>query len=324
MMGKLNILGLIATEDGVFRETNIVGEMIGNTYKKGRHAVNQFEPGARIEKPSNEQLGQVWQAISVLERQFRVVSNYDVSQDGQNPSAGGWATGQSIRELSAGANDNVREYQTAIRHSIELIDRKRLEWDEKMHASETKRIYWYEGSAKMEETYTPKIDINGDYRTKRVYGAMATFDENQKVVTGLQLLQARTMDRRTFMENLDGLDNISLILERIDQDGAKEQLLGALGAMAAEQDPKAMMALIEINKNPGNIEVIMDKLFTAEEPQMSPEEMAMMGAGGMPGGPGGPGGELAPPGPPPAVQTALTQLEAPGGGGGIQTVGRTA
>jgi hypothetical protein len=82
-----------------------------------------------------------------------------------------------------------------------------------------------------------------------------------------------------------------------------------------------MLALVEINKTPGRIDEIMDKLFTSEDPQMSPEEMAMMQAGGMPGGPpgaGGPGGGA--PGPPPAVQTILSQMEAPGGG--IQSVGQ--
>ncbi|GAG48202.1 unnamed protein product, partial [marine sediment metagenome] len=110
MMAKLNILGLIATEDAVFRETNIIGELVGNTYERGRFAVNQFEPGARIEKPTGDQLQQTWQAINVLERQFRVVAGYDVAQDGQSPNS--FATGQGIRELGSSADMNVKEYQT--------------------------------------------------------------------------------------------------------------------------------------------------------------------------------------------------------------------
>jgi hypothetical protein len=322
MMGKMNILGLIAAEDATFRETNIVGEMIGSTYERGRFAINQFEPGTQIEKPTGDQLQQTWQAINILERQFRVVSNYDVSQDGQSPNS--FATGQGIKELGAGADANVREYQTCIRHSVELIDRKRLEWDEAMHASQTKKVYWYEGGTQFEEDYTPSVDIDGDYRTRRVYGAMASFDENDKIIAGLQLMQAKAIDRRTFQENLDGLENIDLINQRIDQDQAREMMIGALGARAGTgQDPKADMALVSIVEKPADTTKTLVKLFTPEAPEMSPEEqqMAQGGPGGIPGGM--PGGEALAGGPPPGVQTVLSQMEGAGGNAGVQTVGRT-
>ena len=310
MMAKLNILGLIAAEDSVFRETNIIGELIGSEYERGRFAVNMFEPGTRIEKPTSDQLTQTFQAINVLERQFRVVAGYDVSQDGISPNS--FATGQGIRELGSSANENVKEYQTAIKHSVELIDRKRLEWEEVMHPNSKKKVYWYEGGDQFEEKYVPSKDIDKDYRTNRVYGAMATFDENSKIVAGLQLMQARVMDRRTFQENLDGFHNVSLINERIDQDMAKENLIQGLGMRFGQMDPAAGMALVEILDNPSEASTILKKLFTPEEPEMSPEEQAMIAGGGVPGQEGG--------GPPPAVQTILSQMEAPGGG--AQTVGR--
>lgn len=309
MMGKLNILGLIGVEDSTFRETNIIGEMIGETYERGRMAVNQFEPGTRVEKPSSDQIQQTFAAINTLERQFRVTAGYDVAQDGQSPNS--FATGQGIRELGTAANDNVREYQTAIKHSIELIDRKRLEWEDKMHPTKRKKVFWYEGGNHFEETYRADQDINKDYRTNREFGAMATFDENSKIITGLQLMQARVIDRRTFQEQVDGLKNVSLINERIDQDMAKEALIQGLGERMAGQDPAAAMALVEIMDKPSDATKTLKKLFTPQEPEMSPEEAAMAGAGG----PGG--AEM---GPPPAIQTVLAQMEAPGGG--VQSVGQ--
>ena len=312
MMAKLNILGLIGVEDATFRETNIVGEMVGNTYERGRFAVNQFERGTTIEKPTSDQLQQTWQAINILERQFRIGANYDVAQDGQSPNS--FATGQGIKELGSAADQNVREYQTAIKHSIELIDRKRLEWEQVMHPTTKKKVYWYEGGAQFEETYVADKDIDKDYRTKRIYGAMATFDENSKIVAGLQLVQARIMDRRTMQENLDGFENVSLINERIDQDMAKEMLLQSLGARAQQGDPAADMALVEIMDKPSGAVTTLKKLFTPQEPQMSPEEEAMMQQQGM----GGPEGATT--GPPPAVQTVLAQMEAEGGG--VQSVGQ--
>ena len=311
MMGKLNILGLIAVEDATFRETNIIGEMVGDVYERGRFAINQFEPGTRVEKPTGDQIQQTFQALNTLERQFRVVTGYPVADDGQSPNS--FATGQGIRELGTSADQNVKEYQTAIKHSMELIDRKRLEWEDKMHPTARKKVYWYEGGNHFEETYKPEQDIAKDYRTKRVYGAMATFGENDKIIAGLQLMQARVMDRRTLQENLDGLDNVSLINERIDQDMAKEQMMQGLGQRFAEQDPAAGMALAEILDNPAETTATLKKLFTPQDPAMSPEEEAMAGAG-----PGGPEGESG--GPPPAVQTILAQME--GAGGGVQSVGQ--
>ena len=308
MMAKLNILGLISVEDATFRETNIIGEMVGETYERGRKAVNLFEPGTRIEKPTGDQIQQTFQAINVLERQFRIVAGYDVAQDGQSPNS--FATGEGIRELGSSYNENVKEYQTAIKHSVELIDRKRLEWEEAMHPTARKKVYWFEGGNQFEEHYVPEKDINKDYRTRRVYGAMTTFDDSQKIVAGLQLLQARIIDRRTLQENVDGLYDLQLIDERLDQDMAKQQMLAGLGERFGAQDPATQMALVEILNKPAEINETLMRLFTPQEPQMSPEEEAMIGAGA-------PGEQV---GPPPAVQTILAQMESPGGG--VQSVGQ--
>ena len=317
MMAKLNILGLIGVEDSTFRETNVIGELVGKTYKRGRFAVNKFEQGTRIEKPTSDQLQQTWQAINILERQFRIVSGYPVAEDGQSPNS--FATGQGIRELGESANENIREYQKVIRKGTELVDQKRLEWEYVMHPKQRKKVYYFEGSKHKLEEYVPDKDIAGDFRTKRVYGAMATFDENSKIVAGLQLMQARVIDRRTFQEQLDGLENVSLINERIDGDMAKEMLITALGQRSGERDPMADQALLAIMKDPKDVDNVLEELLAP--PEIDPAAM-----GGMPGmdpamaGMGG--GEAIPPGgPPPGVQTVLSQMETPGGG--AMTVGRT-
>lgn len=314
MMAKLNILGLIGAEDSTFRETNVFGHMNSVKYNKGRDAINFFESGSHVEKPTGDQVNQTWQAINILERQFRIVANYDVQQDGTSPNS--FATGAGMEELQGAVDNNVREYQTAIKHSTEIIDRKRLEWDDRVHPNLKRRVFWYEGSASMEEEYTPTEDIDGDYRTERVYGAMAGFDDTSKILIGLQLLGARVIDRRTLQENMEGMRNTSLVNERIDQDQAKEALIAGLGQRFAAQDPAAAMALVEIMDNPADATQTLTKMFTPQEPQMTPEEEAM--AAGQ--GPGAVPGE-AMGGPPPPVQTILSQIE--GEGGGVQTVART-
>ena len=86
-----------------------------------------------------------------------------------------------------------------------------------------------------------------------------------------------------------------------------------LGQRFGERDQAAGMALVAIFDNPTDTTDTLKKLFTAEDPQMSPEEQMMMqqGMGGQEGVEGGP---------PPAVQTVLAQMEAQGGG--VQSVGQ--
>ena len=78
------------------------------------------------------------------------------------------------------------------------------------------------------------------------------------------------------------------------------------------------MALVEILDKPSGTVITLKKIFTPQEPQMSPEEQQMAQGGGM----GGPGDAST--GPPPAVQTVLAQIESEseGGRGGVQSVGQ--
>ena len=92
----------------------------------------------------------------------------------------------------------------------------------------------------------------------------------------MQLLQQGIIDTQTLQENLDGLDNITKIQQRISSDKAENVLFESLMQKAIEGDPKALMAAIEIRKNPQNMTEILDKFFTAEEPEMAPEELAML------------------------------------------------
>ena len=139
------------------------------------------------------------------------------------------------------------------------------------------------------EQYTPSADIQGMYNTRRVYGVMAGFDEPTKIVSGLQLLQAGIIDKETLQENMDGLDNIQKINDRILKDEAERTLFETLKVQASQGDPKATMALVQIYKNPNSMQSILDKFYTAEQPEVPEGEAAlleqMMGGGQVPQGP---------------------------------------
>ena len=139
-------------------------------------------------------------------------------------------------------------------------------------------------------------DING-YKTRRVYGAMAGYDEPQKIVTGLQLLSSGVIDTQTLQENLDGLDNIVRVNERITKEKADKVLFDTLMTQANQGDQKALMAVVQIRKNPEDMQSILDKFFTAEEPEIPQAEAAMIEGMGP-----------ATTGPAPSIQDALGMM----------------
>ena len=284
-MAKINILGTIAMEDAVFTETNIIGEIESGKYRKGRFAVNYLTPGSQVSKPVNNLPYQLFQQVDRLERHLRLGAAYPVSDDGQSPNS--FVTGRGLEELGQSASLHVREYQSVLADALEELDAKRLEYDESVFGNTRKPIAGYHKGTAYRENYTPSVDIKEFYNTRRVYGVMAGFDEPQKIITGLQLKQQGIIDTQTLQENMDGLDNITKIQQRISAEKAETVLFESLMAQAAQGDPKATMAAIEIRKNPQNMTRIMDKFYTPEEPAMTEEEMllAQQQAAGVPQGP---------------------------------------
>ena len=304
-MAKINVLSVIAMEDAVFTETNIIGEIESGQYKKGRLSVNYLTPGSQVSKPTNNLPYQLFQQIDRLERHLRLGSAYPVSDDGQSPNA--FVTGRGLEELGQSASLHVREYQIILKDALEQIDTKRLEWDETMYPNMRKPIAGFRDGTAFKETYVPSKDIAEMYKTRRIYGVMAGFDEPQKIITGLQLKQQGIIDKQTLQENMDGLDNISQINARINAERAENVLFESLMAQAAQGNPKATMAAIEIKKNPQNMNSILEKFYTPEGDDMTPEEAALAQAGQQQAGPQA--------GPPPGLQQVLAQVAAQQGGG---------
>jgi hypothetical protein len=291
-MAKINVMSIIAMEDAVFTETNISGEIESGQYRKGRFAVNYLAPGTQVTKPASNVPYQIFQQIDRIERQLRVGGSYPVSDDSQSPLS--FATGRGLEELGASMSLMIREYHTVMADAIEMIDAKRLEWDQKMYGGTSKELSGYYNNQFFSEKYDPQKDIQGAFKTRRVYGAMAGYDEPQKIVTGLQLLQAGIIDTQTLQENLDGLDNLSAVNSRITKEKADKVLFDTLLAQAQQGDTKATMAVVQIRKNPDNMQNILDKFFTAEEPEIPVAEQELLG-----------GETLPPQGPPPGIAQFL-------------------
>ena len=291
-MAKINVMSIIAMEDAVFTETNITGELESGQYKKGRFAVNYFSPGSTVSKPASNIPYQIFQQIDRIERQLRVGASYPATDDSQSPLS--FATGRGLEELGASMSLMIREYHTVMADAIEQIDSKRLEWDENMYGGQTKELSGYRDNKFFSETYEPKRDIQSSYKTRRVYGAMAGYDEPQKIVTGLQLLSSGVIDTQTLQENLDGLDDLSRVNERITKEKMDKILEDTLLQQASAGDQKAVMAVVQIRANPSAKQSILDKFFTAEQPEIPQQEAALIEGMG-----------TTPPGPAPSIQQVL-------------------
>lgn len=276
-MAKINVLSIIAMEDSVFTETNIIGELESGNYKRGRLSVNYLSPGSQVSKPPNNIPYQLFTQIDRIERQLRVGSSYPVSDDAISPNS--FVTGRGLQELLSSVDLNVKEYQLSLKTAMEELDYKRLEMDEALNGQTKKPMAGYLKGTAFAEQYTPATDIKGMYKTRRIYGVMAGFDEPTKIVSGLQLLQAGIIDKETLQENMDGLDNVQKINDRILKDEAERTLFETLKVQASQGDEKATMALVQIYKNPNSMQKILDKFYTAEEPEIPEPEAALLGQG---------------------------------------------
>ena len=321
MMAKLNILSIIAAEDSVFRETNIIGELTSGTYRRGRFGMNRFAPGTRIERPTNDMSQQVFMQIDRLERQLRIGGHYPVTEDAISPNS--WVTGQGLSKLTGGVDSAVAEYHSAIVTALQLIDSYRLAWTEVAGGDDPRPLLV--GTEDRRHNYVATRDIRGEYMTERVYGVMAGWDENAKIVNGMNLVAGKILPRTTVRENLAGVTDPSEMEDIIVHEDATDALIGMIAQQAAGGDPRAQMALIDIRANPAQMDLHLRKFYTPESPEMTPDQMGMIdqamaaaagGAGGMP--PGGPGA----PGSPPPVSSILNQIEAGGSEAGMQTVTR--
>lgn len=320
IMARIEILEYINLEDSVFAPTNIFGQsMEGDVYRTGRNAVNRFEAGtgARVERPVSNLPYQLFQGIDRIERQLRYGASYPVTDDAQQQS--GWTTGQGLTALGAAVDLEIKEYRTVLQTALEDLDSRRLAWDQIRNRGQRRTVEGFFRDAAYSETYDP-AEINGRWQTRRVYGVMAGWDESSKIVGGLQLLQAEAIDMQTFQENLDGLEGITKVNERIRGRKAEETLWTMLQQAAMQPNPtapdemvRARLAVVEIIRNPERFTETVTKFYSEQPPQPSPEQDEMLGAAQ-------PGMQLPADG---DIQTILSRLEAGGEtAAGAQIVGR--
>lgn len=312
-LAQFNILYLTAMKDNVFAPTDVTGEVLSGQYKRGRKAVNILAPNTRVDRPQADLPYQSGEFLSRMERNLRNVIRYSQQDDADSPTP--WATGKGLEELAQSTNAEVEEYKTVISHALQDLDAKRLEWDEVVSADVKKPLAGVRDGVRYAETYTPSKDIKGDFKTTRRYGFLHGLDDPQLIVAGGQAMQMGLIDTRSLQEKIDGLDDLTVINERIHDDQMRTTLRTAIMQAAGQGDQRALMLAAEALPDGDPLKELAMKYFTAQEPQMSEEEAAL--AGMAQGGQGE--------GPPPDITTVLSRLTQGGEAqGGLQTVQQVA
>lgn len=295
-LARLNTLAVIAAEQSVFAETNVIGDVVGGNYQKGQGAINKLRQGSQVQKQNDAVPFQVFQQIERMEQQLRAQSSYPISEDGRSPMS--FVTGRGMDSLGGSIDLEVREYQTILEDGLEELDAKRFEWAERLYSNRTLKITGMSQGSPFAETYIPATHIAGHWNSRRVYGIMAGWDEPNKIIGGTNLLNSEILDHDTFRENIDGLENHEKIKERIRTRKIENGLFAGLGARAEQGDVLTIQAMIKMLPD-GDMkklltEVYLKPLEEQQAGQADPMGMAVE--------------EGAMEGPPPDVQTLLNQM----------------
>lgn len=307
-IARINLNLIIAIEDGVHAETNIIGEFSGK-YKRGRGQVNRLSANSKVERPRSPIPFEAFQQASRLDDQLRVISNYPVQEDSVSPNS--FVTGRGLEELRTSVSQEVSEYYVTLRHFQLRFDTKRLEWADKLYSRRKLIVNGIEEGTPYAESYTPSTHINGNYISNRIFGMMTGWDEPTKIITGLQLLQAEIIDPDTFRDNLDGITNPQMIAEKIEATKSKNMMMEMMVQLAMSGNPQALEVLIEMMPEGETKNKIQDLLIP--DPNAQPQQPQV---------PGGQGGQsIGANGQPESTQTILERLTNTGQPfAGVQTV----
>jgi len=142
------------------------------------------------------------------------------------------------------------------------------------------------------ETYVPAGDIAGRYRAKATYGLLAGVNPSYAMVTLAQMNQAQFASRRTAMENLPTIPELSKELDRIREEQGEDAVRTFVMQAAAAGDQTALQMAMQLAPDSAWTRVVAKMQQQAQAQQ---QQAPAAGEAGMPLGTGGPPG-AAPPG----------------------------
>lgn len=298
---RLTMLSIAAAEMGVHAETNVVGDMVAGRYLRGKGAVNYLAPGSTVTKMNERIPYEVFQQTDRIERMIRAMATYPVTDDSVSPNS--FVTEVGLQELGGAIEDEYREYRLVLADALETADHFRLEFMERYYPDGVFHMEGFKDGSAYADTFKPSTHINGHYRTRRVYGAMAGFDDSNKIVVGSILQDKGVISTDDLRENVDGLEDHARIKDRIHSERMEAIMYELMSAGVQQMDPRIIGLVID-QLPEGDRKKLFQEAFEEQEEQQQQEEQ-------MPAGPGGI----------PDVSTVLNRLTTSGAPvGGVQSI----
>lgn len=303
---RINLLSIMALERGINAETVVIGQMAAGQYSTGPGAINHMLQGSDVKKMNDRIPFEALQILERMESQVRAMATYPVTDDGISPNS--FVTGLGLEELGSSVSEEVSEYHMIVGDGLENFDYKRFEAAEELMKGRSYQMWGEVKGSSYMERYRPDTDINGERITKRSYGLMGAWDDQNKLVVGMGLTQNEIFSKEFFRDNIEGIGETEKIKDQLHQERVHnvlmQMLMTAVSDPASPQYQASIEALIE-QLPEGDEKELFKRLFMQEPEEQQQELTAALGGGAGATGQG-PGGGVT--GPIPPTTTILNRL----------------
>jgi len=270
----------------------------------------------------------------LLNQELRSGTRYPEGRSGNIDAS--IVTGQGVQALMGAFDTQVKSAQAIFASSLRDVVSLCFEVDEKIFGEE-KTIRGVDSGSPYEITYKPSKDIKGDYSADVRYGMLAGLNPAQGLIFMLQALGGGLISKDMAMRELPFTVNVTQELEKIEIENMRSSLLSGITAMAqaipamatSGGDPASIVTkiagVITARQKGQSLEEAIAGVFAPEQPvppagaATSPVEQPSPAPGAAPVGGSPMDAGMAPPAPPPDLQTILSTLSGSGKASGRVT-----
>jgi hypothetical protein len=239
-----------------------------------------------------------------LEQELKTGSRYPDMRMGQADAS--VITGKGVQALMGGFDTQIKTAQQFLGRMVRDITELAFEMDEKWWPNKVETINGSYSGESYQVTYTPSVDIAGNYTCDVTYGFAAGMSPQNALVMMLQARGDGLVDRDTVRRQLRSMWGIDIEQAQRDldvqelNDGVKQGILAALqssGQMLAQGMTDQAMLFFNIadqmirgrqNGKPLN-DILMSALADYQQQQQAQQQAAMEAQAAAAGGAAGPG-----------------------------------
>lgn len=192
-------------------------------------------------------------------------------------------TGRGVQALMGGFDTQIRTAQDILGETLAVSTENAFELDQKLWPDVRKKISGTINGETFEVSYTPAVDIAGNYSCDVTYGLAGGQAPNAAVVMMLQLLGAELIDKDTIRRNLPFPMDAEQMARNVDVEKLRNASLQGTQALAQAigpvimqgGDPLAILnAVAQVTKGRANGRPLEDLMLEAFKPPEPPPQEA--------------------------------------------------